>query len=51
MRPPVSLLPGPTSPMDREFYRMDALDEKVRREWWLRRGEKVEREFVSSEMD
>jgi len=37
--------------MDREFYRMDDLEDKIRRERLLRRGEKVEREFVSSEMD
>ena len=37
--------------MDREFYRVDDLDDKIRREWLLRRGEKIEREFVPSEMD
>ncbi len=51
MRLRVSWLPGPVGSMDREFYRGDVLEEKVRREFVLRRGEKREREFVPSEMD
>lgn len=51
MKPRIAWLPGPISPMDREFYRADFLDDKDRRERLLRRGEKREREFVPPEMD
>jgi hypothetical protein len=37
--------------MDRGFYKVDALEERIYREWLLRRGEKGERESVPSEMD
>ncbi len=51
MRPRIAWLSGPVGPMDRDFFRVGVLEDKDRREWLLRRGEKGEREFVSSEVD
>ena len=51
MRSRLSWIPGPSGPMAREFYGVDALEERIRREWFLLRGEKSECEFVPPEMD
>jgi len=37
--------------MDRAFYEVDAMEVRIRREWFMRRGEKHERESVPPEMD
>ncbi|MCG3141129.1 MAG: hypothetical protein HDKAJFGB_02319 [Anaerolineae bacterium] len=51
MRPRLSWITGISGPMDRNFYEVEVLEERIHREWLLRRGEKHEREFVPPEMD